>query len=77
MPPGPTPLAEADLPWIDFEGERYAREPIAVLAEARSRSPLARSSRGLQVLSYSLVSRLAIDPNLDSTGPEYYRQQNA
>lgn len=77
MPHGVTPLAEADLPWIDFEGERYAREPLAVLAEARSRSPLARSARGLQVLTHAAVSRLAIDPNLDSTGPEYYRQQQA
>jgi cytochrome P450 len=69
------PVTEIDLPWIDFGGERYAREPLEVLREARERYWIANSARGLQVLTHDAVSRMALDPRLDSIGPDYYTQQ--
>ena len=69
------PVKEIDLPWIDFGGERYVREPLEVLREARERYWIANSARGLQVLTHDAVSRMALDPKLDSIGPDYYTQQ--
>ena len=49
------PVTELDLPWIDFSGERYATEPLAVLQEAREKFWIANSIRGLQVLTHDAV----------------------
>ena len=38
-------VTEIDLPWIDFGGERYVREPLEVLREAREQYWIANSVR--------------------------------
>jgi len=49
--PAPVPLAEADLPWIDLEGDAYLSDPCSVLDAARSRSPVVRTVRGYEVIA--------------------------
>lgn len=75
MSSSPTPLAQADLPFLDFEGARYATEPVRLLGELRAKSWLVNSNRGPQVLSHAVMSRMVLDPILDSAGDEYYRVQ--
>ena len=74
MSGSPVPLAEANLPWIDLEGEAYRTDPGAVFAAARARSPLAQTVRGYEVISYDTIRQMVLDPRLDSTGAEFYRE---
>lgn len=67
-------LNDADLPWIDLQGEGYRDDPGAVLRAARERSWLARTAQGPQVLSYAVIKQMVADPDIDSAGPDYYRR---
>jgi cytochrome P450 len=70
----PVPLAFADLPWIDLEGQDYLIDPGAVFAAARRRSPIVRTARGYEVITYDVIKQMVLDPKLDSTGTEFYRE---
>ncbi len=67
-------VALADLPWIDLEGDDYRADPGAVFAAARRRSPLVRTVRGYEVIAYEVIKQMVLDPKLDSTGTEFYRE---
>jgi cytochrome P450 len=69
----PVPLADADLPWVDLEGDAYLSNPGDVLDAARRRSPVVRTVRGYEVIAYDTIRRMVLDPKLDSTGADFYR----
>ncbi len=69
----PVPLAEADLPWIDLEGDAYLSNPGGVFDAARRRSPVVRTVRGYEVIAYDTIRQMVLDPKLDSTGTDFYR----
>jgi cytochrome P450 len=52
-----------DLPFLDIKGAAYAADPDAVLARLRDRHWIARSARGLEVLSYDKCEQVLSDPN--------------
>ncbi len=56
--------AVGDLPELDVFSAEFARDPHAVLGPVRAQGPLARSTRGLEVLSYSACQDVYRDPNL-------------
>jgi cytochrome P450 len=74
MTGAPVPLAAADLPWIDLEGDAYKTDPGAVFAAARARSPLVKTLRGYEVIAYETIRQMVLDSRLDSTGTEFYRE---
>jgi len=69
----PLPLAEADLPWIDLEGEDYLSDPGGVFDAARCRSPIVKTVRGYEVIAYDTIRKMVLDPKLDSVGTAFYR----
>lgn len=70
-------LDEAGLPQLDLRSDRYASDPRGVLAEALTAGPLAISKRGVEVLSYDLISQAFLSEYLDTAGPEHYRNLGA
>jgi cytochrome P450 len=74
MKRSPVPLADADLPWVDLEGELYRANPGAAFAVARHSSPIVRTVRGYEVIAYDTIKQMVLDPKLDSTGTEFYRE---
>jgi len=69
----PVPLAEANLPWIDLSGAAYLSNPSGVFDAARRRSPVVRTVRGYEVIAYDTIRQMLLDPKLDSTGADFYR----
>lgn len=57
-----------DLPRIDVNSAEHLRDPHAVYREWRGRTRLARSDRGVEVLSYELGNRILRDPRLRQPG---------
>lgn len=71
------PLDAAGLPQLDLRSDRYVRDPRGVLAEALAGGPLALSRRGVEVLSYDLISQAFLSGHLDTAGPEHYTNLGA
>jgi cytochrome P450 len=75
------PLAQADLPFIDLDGEDWLRDPWKVARELRAKDPrggrLACSRRGLEVLDYELYQRISNDALLDSRHDDSWADQGA
>jgi cytochrome P450 len=70
-------LAEAELPYLDVHDEAFLSDPFAVLSDVRAHSALARSARGVEVLTYDLVASLLNDRRLDVVTWEYFAQKGA
>jgi cytochrome P450 len=73
----PTSILEAQLPEFDVRGPEFCADPLGTLARARSVSPVARSHRGIELLSYDLASRLFADERFDTAGVDHYRKLGA
>ncbi|GGM64380.1 cytochrome P450 [Dactylosporangium sucinum] len=71
------PLEGAGLPELDLRSERYAADPKGVLAEALAAGPMAVSKRGVELLSYELISQAFLSEHLDTAGPEHYTKLGA
>lgn len=57
------------LPEIDPFSPDYQRDPIAAIEDVRARAPLARSARGLEVLTYEGCAEVYADENYVSATP--------
>jgi cytochrome P450 len=65
------------MPEIDLRGAGFERDPHAVLADALTQSPVAKSRRGFEFLSYPLISDAFLSEKLDTAGPEHYTRLGA
>lgn len=69
--------ADASLPELDLRSAAFQQDPDSVLAHTRAISPLARSRRGVEVLSYELISQGLLEPGFDTADAEHYRKLGA
>jgi cytochrome P450 len=74
---GAPSVASIALPSFDVKSPDYTAAPEGTLARAAAESPLARSRRGIEVLSYRLVSTLLIDERFETAGIDHYRKLGA
>jgi cytochrome P450 len=65
------------MPVIDLRGAEFEQDPRAVLTDALARGPVAKSRRGFEFLSYSLISDAFLADKLDTAGPEHYTRLGA
>jgi cytochrome P450 len=65
------------LPELDVLGERYRVDAAGATRECREGVGLARSVRGVEILTYRRARALLADERLISTNREYYLAQNA
>jgi cytochrome P450 len=72
-----TAVDDLDLPEFDVRGPEFTADPLGVLGRARAVGPLGRSHRGIEVLTYDLISRLLTDDRFDTAGVEHYRRLGA
>jgi cytochrome P450 len=70
-------LAQEHLPELEVRSERYLQRPHSVLADLRSHGPIARSHRGLEVLSYDLVQRVLATEEMETAGSSHFRDHGA
>jgi cytochrome P450 len=69
------PLADADLPWLDVQSDDFLRDPLSAIEAARSeRGRLARSERGVEILSYDLLEQIFNDKRFVPLPPEHYSE---
>lgn len=55
-----------ELPWLDIRSDAYMHDPVAVLRELRGQTRLARSERGIEVLTYREAAALFVDERLET-----------
>lgn len=60
----------ADLPKLDFNAPDYAAAPFATLAAHARQWPLARSTRGVEILDYDLCRKAVLDRQLGTGHPK-------
>jgi cytochrome P450 len=65
------------MPVIDLRGADFGHDPRAVLASALAQGPVAKSRRGFEFLSYSLISDAFLSEKLDTAGPDHYTRLGA
>jgi len=77
MTPATVPSVEdVPLPEIDVLGEAFAADPLGVLADARRRGDgLARSHRGVEVLSYDRVAAQLHDDRFHTVDARHFKQK--
>ena len=61
-----------ELPYLDVFAEEYAKSPADVIGPVREQSPLARSERGIEALTYSACRAVYRDPSLEVGQRELY-----
>jgi cytochrome P450 len=71
------PVDDLDLPEFDVRAPEFTADPLGVLRRAREIGPLARSHRGIEVLTYDLISQILLDERFDTAGHEHYRKLGA
>jgi cytochrome P450 len=74
------PLADVDddeLPVLDVRSDPFSQDPHQVLRELRDRGPLARSHRGIEVLSFELCASVLSSDDFDTLPLEHFRQKGA
>ena len=59
-----TAVDELDLPILDFNDPAFVRNPWAAFRPIQAGRPLARSARGIEVLSYDWIKQLAAAPQM-------------
>jgi hypothetical protein len=65
------------MPVINLRGAEFERDPRAVLSAALAQSPVAKSRRGFEFLSYALISEAFLSDKLDTAGPDHYTRLGA
>jgi cytochrome P450 len=71
------PITSADLFALDLRSAVFAENPDEVLSEALHQSSIVRSKRGVEVLSYELISKALVVPTFDTADAEHYRRLGA
>ena len=69
-----TGMAIDELPMIDVGSADHVQDPQSVYRLWRERTPVARSDRGVEVLSYELGNRILRDPRLRQPGLYFIEQ---
>ena len=72
-----TVAGDEGMPVINLRDAEFERDPRAVLAEALSKGPVAKSRRGFEFLSYALISEAFLSGKLDTAGPDHYTRLGA
>jgi cytochrome P450 len=67
-------MAIDELPMIDVGSAEHVQDPQSVYRLWRERTPVARSDRGVEVLSYELGNRILRDPRLRQPGLYFIEQ---
>jgi cytochrome P450 len=67
-------LSVAELPFIDVTSDEYLRDPHAVYRAFRDRTWIARSERGIELLSYTVSNRLLRDQRFVQPGLYFLEQ---
>ncbi|MFC9839661.1 cytochrome P450 [Rhodococcus sp. NPDC127530] len=67
----------ATLSPLDVRSAEYQSAPYEVLAKLQAESPLARSHRGVEILSYDLCQEVLGDPRLQTADTAHFRQRSA
>jgi cytochrome P450 len=70
-------LDEANLPWLDVEGDEYIKDAHAVLRVLRLSGKLARSQRGIEILSYDGLSEMLLDNRLQTPTTDFFTKKGA
>lgn len=71
------PLAESELPFLDIRDPRFLADPFPILRDLRERGALARSERGVEVLSYDLLASLLNDRRMATLSWEHFARSGA
>jgi len=71
------PLDEAELPFLDIRDPRYLEDPFPILRELRTHGRLARSERGVEVLSYDMLAGLLNDRRMHTLSWEHFAKKGA
>ncbi|SNQ45781.1 Cytochrome P450 [Frankia canadensis] len=71
------PLDTDDLPELDLFGDEYAADPAGTVRRLRARGGLARSVRGIEVLTYERAKQLLAAPRTRSSMRDYYLSEGA
>ncbi|UGS34835.1 cytochrome P450 [Capillimicrobium parvum] len=72
-----TTLERAELPFLDIRDPRYLEDPIPILRDLRAQGVLARSERGVEVLSYELLASLLNDRRMATLSWEHFNRKGA
>ena len=70
-------VVEESLPELDVRSAAFAADPHRVLRDARAQGPLARSHRGIEVLSFDLCAAIFSNPDFETLGFEHFRAKGA
>lgn len=71
------PLHDGDLPWLDLESKEWMQDPIGVSAGLHAQGWLARSSRGIEVLSHSACREFLQDERMSNPHLDLFRGAGA
>jgi cytochrome P450 len=67
----------SDLPELDLFGAEYAADPAGAVRRLRSERGLARSARGIEVLTYERAKELLAHSDVAATMRDYYISEGA
>lgn len=70
-------IDESQLPFLDIESDAYAADPIGETRAAHLRGPLARSKRGIEILSYPLANSVLADPRFVPLDVKHFARMGA
>jgi cytochrome P450 len=68
---------EAALPELDVRSDAFRQDPYGVIRRARARGPLARSHRGIEVLSFDLCAAIFSCDDFETLGADHFREKGA
>jgi cytochrome P450 len=75
------PLEQAELPYLDLAGSSWAADPWAEVRRVRASDPrggrLARSHRGIEILSYADFAWIMRDKRLQTLHTSHWEEQGA
>ncbi len=72
-----TSILDAELPEFDVRSPEFIADPLGALGSARAASPLGRSHRGIEILTYDLASQMLTDDRFDTADVEHYTRLGA
>jgi cytochrome P450 len=70
-------IDEAALPELDVRSEEFSRDPHGILRRLRQLGPMARSHRGIEVLSFELCAAIFANDEFETLGLDHFRDMGA